>query len=260
MSLAPSKPRPSPEPAFDLDYSIHDIELSPHRDNRFLIERMEEALLRESASGTSILDVACGVGAIAARLARRGQRTCGLDPSGEMLGLGVLIDPPRRAILVRGLAESLPFGDGSIDVIVCEGALDHFVSPHEFMRESARALRPGGRLVIALANFESLSCRLGSSISRLARKKEQARPYWQPPADHHHKGNLGFVRSLEIATLRLDRCYGISLLWLLPGWGKLLDCLPAATSSVVLRALDRIAYRRPALSDVIVSVWNRAGR
>ena len=261
MSLAPTKRPPPAEPSFDLDYSVHDFEVSPHRDSQFLIRRAEDALYREaSVKGGRTLDVACGVGRLAARLRERGSESWGLEPSLEMIGVSRWLFPPEQVVLVRAIAEALPFRDGSFDRVVCQGSLDHFVDPHAFMREAARVLRPGGRTIIALANYASLSCRLGRLLQRLGRgllRRAQPahRPYWQPPPDHHHTGELPFVRRLGGSGLRLERCYGVSLFWLLPGWGRRLDHLPGFLADTLLAALDRIAYRTPALADMIISVW-----
>ena len=261
MSLAPSKKPPSAKPSFDLDYSVHDFEVSPHRDNQFLTRRTEELMLREaSTKGGRTLDVACGVGRLVKQLRARGTESCGLEPSPEMCGVSRWLFPREQVVLVRGIAEALPFRDGSLDRITCQGSLDHFVDPQAFMREVARVLRPDGRAIIALANYESLSCRLGWLIERLTqallrRPRPSHRPYWQPPPDHYHKGGLSFIRQLGGRELRLERCYGASLLWLLPGWGNSLDRLPRFLADALLTALDTIAYRVPAVADMIVSVW-----
>ncbi len=261
MSLAPSKPPASAEPSYDLDYSIHDFEGSPHRDNRFLTRRTEEALVEEAAvRGGRALDVACGVGHLAARIRERACEGWGLEPSPEMLGVGRWLYTPDQTILVRGIAEALPFRDSSFDRVVCQGSLDHFVRPHAFMREASRVLRPDGRAIVALANYESLSCRLGRVLRPLVRTLlRQApsphRPYFEPPPDHYHKGDLPFVRTLGGEEFGLERCYGVSLLWLLDGWGKALDRLPAWLANTMLGGLDRIAYRSPGLADMIISVW-----
>jgi len=120
--------------------------------------------------------------------------------------------------------------------------------------------RPGGRLILALANYESLACHLGRLRQWLARDllgrpRALDRPYWEIPHDHYHKGELSFVRELGGPWFRLERGYGVSLLWLIYGWERLLDRLPRALALGLLATLDRIAHRTPALADMIVSVW-----
>jgi SAM-dependent methyltransferase len=233
------------------------VVLDPHRDGQFLYHRIEEAMLEEGTrAGGRTLDVACGVGKLATEVTARGGEGWGLEPSKEMLGLGRWVYPDGRAALVRGVAETLPFRDGSFDRIICQGSLDHFVAPQDFMQEAARVMRPDGRLIIALANYESLSCRLGRSLLRW--RRAAGRPYWQIPPDHNHKGDLAFVQQLGSGRLRLERCYGISLLWQFPRWGRCLNVLPGRPAGIVLSALDRLAYRAPALADMIVSVWRPA--
>jgi SAM-dependent methyltransferase len=178
-----------------------------------------------------------------------------------MLGMGRWLFPADQIVLVRGIGEVLAFRDGSFDRVTCKGALDHFVDPHAFMREAARVLRPEGRVVIALANFESLSCRLGRFRERLVRpflrNGRPRRVYWEVHYDHYHKGELSFVQQLGGNWLQLERCYGLSLFWQFPRWGALLDHLPAPSAKGLWLSLDRIAYRAPSMADMIISVWRR---
>ena len=266
MSSAPSSSRPSAKPAFDLDYSIHDFEADPYPDSQYLYRRIEEAMVAEGTQrGGRTLDVACGVGKLAIEVTARGGEGWGLEPSKEMLGLGRYLYAQGRAVLVRGVAETLPFRDACFDRIICQGALGHFVAPPDFMREAARVVRPDGRVIIALANYESLSCKLGRGVrtisQRVARRPASPhRAYWEMPLDHYHRGELAFVRALGGACLQLERCYGISLLWLLRGsdawtWGKTLERLPRPLASTFLVALDQLAHYTPALADMIISVW-----
>ncbi len=262
-SSAPSSSPPSAKPAFDLAYSIDDVVLDPHRDGQFLYRRLELAMLREGTiAGGRTLDVACGVGSLATAVAARGGEAVGLEPSSDMLGLARWVHPDSSALFARGVAETLPFRDATFDRIICQGSLDHFVEPRVFMREAARVLRPEGRVVIALANYGSLSCRLGRRLHRSV--PPSGRPYWHIPDDHNHNGDIAFVRSLGGPELGLERCYGISLFWQLRrgegwAWGKWLDRRPRRFADVALAALDRIAFRQPSLADMIISVWRRKG-
>lgn len=253
----------SRKPEYDLDYSIHDFLASDSRDSRFLYAALEDTMTRLGAEkrGGLVLDVACGTGKVAMRIAERGCTAVGLEASAEMIGIGRYIQPESRAVMVRGIAEDLPFASGTFDRIICQGSLDHFADPAAFMREAARILKPDGRVVIALANFESLSCRLGRAADRLRWRLGRPRPpwrrYWEIPEDHNIKGDLPYVRSLGGSDLVLERCFGISLLWLLHGWGSLLDRLPAGAASRIIRGLDRLARNRPRHADMIISVWRK---
>ena len=262
MSSAPSKKPQSAEPAFDLDYSIHDFEVEHFPDSTYLFQQIEDAMVKEGALPEGrTLDVACGVGRLAARFQNAGGQGWGIEPSGEMLGLSRLIVPRDAVVLTRGVAEKLPFGDGVFDRIVCQGALDHFVEPRAFMAEAARVVRPDGRVIVALANYESLSCRLGRPLQqaywRLRNRQPEGRPYWQIPDDHFHEGSLDFVRQLGGQELTLERAYGLSLFWLFPGWGQALAFIPSAAGTALLAALNKLAHGRPTLSDTIVSVWKK---
>jgi SAM-dependent methyltransferase len=180
-----------------------------------------------------------------------------------MLLLGRWLFPATDSVLVRGIAESLPFRDAAFDRIVCQGSLDHFVAPDDFMRETARLLRPGGRVVIALANYDSLSCRLGRAAYRFGRRARlpvaQHRQYWEIPPDHFHRGDLRFVRQLGGSHLQLERCYGLSMMWLCYSWGKFVDWLPDRVADRLLHRLQGLAHARPSLADMIVSVWRPRG-
>jgi SAM-dependent methyltransferase len=213
-----------------------------------------------AGTGGQVLDVACGTGKLAGRIAARGCRAIGVDASLEMLGIGRL--EPSEADVLRSVAEVLPFADEAFDRVICQGSLDHFADPGRFMREAGRVTKRNGRIIIALANFESLSCRLGRAETQLKRRLGRpiatTRHYWQIPEDHTVKGDLAYVRSLGGDVLVLDQCFGMSLLWLFSRYGKLLDLLPEGVAARIWRALDRVARARPQHADLIISIWRKA--
>jgi SAM-dependent methyltransferase len=164
-----------------------------------------------------------------------------------------------REILHRttcGSAEHLPFGNAVFHKVYCKGAVDHFYNPHGALEEMARVLRPGGWLVVSVANFESLGCRLGRLYNRLHRSfrgRELPRPhFWEIPRDHLHRFHHPFLMECLPATVRLERDRGISLLWGFPRWGELLRALPEGLSRCLLVGLDRVARVNPWFADVIV--------
>jgi SAM-dependent methyltransferase len=250
-------------PAVDLDYSIEDFIAGERRDSLYLYAALEDAVLAHATEVPNgrVLDVACGTGKQAMRIAEGGCYAVGAEASTEMIGVGRWVQPQSTARMVRSIAESLPFADATFDRVVCQGSLDHFADAHAFMREAARVVKPDGQVVIALANFEGLSCRLGRQVDRLLRALRRPRPpwrlYWQTPEDHNVRGDLRYVRSLGGDALRIDRCYGISLLWLFEPYGRLLDALPERAARWVWRALDRLARNRTGTADMIISTWRR---
>jgi SAM-dependent methyltransferase len=97
------------------------------------------------------LDVACGTGAVAERIARRAARVTGIDFA------PTLVATARRRADAAGLdirydvgdAEALPYEDASFDVVV--SAFGHMFAPDHraAAAELARVCRPGGRLGLA---------------------------------------------------------------------------------------------------------------
>ncbi len=254
------------QPAIDLTYSIEDFEAGTHRDSQYLYRAIEDTMLdlASEVRGGRVLDVACGTGKQSMRIAERGCLSIGAEASMEMIGVGRWVHPESEARMVRSIAETLPFPDATFDRVICQGSLDHFVDPHAFMREAARVTKEDGRVVIALANFESVSCRLGRAVDALKRRLGRERPpwrlYWQTPEDHNFKGDLPYVRALGGSALELDRCLGISMLWNFSRYGWFLDAIPEAAAAAIWRGLDGVVRGRPQHSDMIISVWRKPVR
>jgi SAM-dependent methyltransferase len=253
---------PAQAPQLDLDYAIEDDIPGgePKRDSQFVIERMQKLITDKATEGRPgrVLDVGCGFGQQLALLRERGCDTWGLDASFRLSRYSsARFDTP--APVVCAIAESLPFADASFDRVVCQGSLDHFAQPDSFLREVARILKPDGRAIIAIANYDSLSSRLGGALYRLKRRFNvpvyEGRSYWQIPRNHTFRGKYSVLRAMCQPHLELVECRGISLLWLFHTWTRIVEALPRPLAFAMMRALDSIAYRTPAIADEIVSVW-----
>jgi SAM-dependent methyltransferase len=253
----------------DLHYSIEQFYFDQQRDSRWYLRRIAEAVLEASGpappAARFALDVACGTGQQAARLSRLAWRTVGADASEEMLRLGHYIsrDVLHSVRLVRSVAEVLPFRDASFDLLICQGSLDHFVQPRLFMSEAARVLAPGGRLVVALANYDSLSCRLGRLVHAVGERLGTPRPtdlaYWETPLDHTFKGTYRFLVRLGMEDLELEQAFGISLLQFNMAWRLGLKALPAPAAWALWRTIDALGRRLPDLADTGIAVWKKRG-
>ena len=113
--------------------------------------------------GESVLDVGCGTGTqalLAKESVGKEGRVSGIEPSLEMVtyanrkavrrGLSVDIQP--------GVIEHLAYPDQSFDVILCIIVMHHMPDEAKLqgIKEMARVLKPGGRLLVVDSNLQLL--------------------------------------------------------------------------------------------------------
>jgi ubiquinone/menaquinone biosynthesis C-methylase UbiE len=96
-----------------------------------------------------MLDVACGTGVLLSRLLDDHPQVTahGVDLSANMLRQA-RHRLPESVDLREADAQSLPFDDGSFDLVVSANAFHYFEAPLAALAEFRRVLAPGGRLVI----------------------------------------------------------------------------------------------------------------
>jgi SAM-dependent methyltransferase len=247
----------------DLDRDMRDvIPTSTSPDSDYLFEQMTRRTLDrvEAAPGRRVLDVASGFGQDARALAASGAIAVAAEPSARMSALAKMQDARGAAHAihhVRGWADALPFATGSFDAVYCKGALDHFDTPGLAIAEMARVTRADGRVVLAIANFDSLSCRVARSVDAvqagaLARDLPRGRRHYDVPHDHFTRYDVGLMCEQAAACLELDWVEGISLGWGLPRWSRLARRLPPDLTQRLLATFDAIARFWPAGADVVV--------
>jgi ubiquinone/menaquinone biosynthesis C-methylase UbiE len=137
----------------------------------FGVRRLHRALLDQAApaAGQRVLEIGCGTGNLLRELARRsggaaGLELAGIDPDPDALRRA------RRKAARAGLtvdyrqayAGDLPFGDGSVDVVLSSLMLHHLdeTGRDRALREAWRVLRPGGRLHVVDIDGHGLSMSL----------------------------------------------------------------------------------------------------
>jgi SAM-dependent methyltransferase len=117
--------------------------------HRAIITRLKA---RSGQRPMAVLDVGCGTGLFAARIAAALPRATiwGVDLVDGMLTRGgerwrALRD---QAVPVQGDSERLPFPDGAFDVVTCANSFHHYPHQDRAVVEMYRVLKPGGRLFL----------------------------------------------------------------------------------------------------------------
>ena len=108
-----------------------------------------------------IADIGCGTGLFAVELAAGSAtwKITGIDASQGMLDVAADRAKQRQLSNVswkRGDAYSLPFADGSFDVVVASGLFPNLNDHNRALQEFARVLRPEGQLVVVEVDREAL--------------------------------------------------------------------------------------------------------
>jgi len=132
---------------FDRIATEYDDSLPPHVVEHYLRKRV--AFVRGLMPAGSILDVGCGTGVLASRLADQGYEVTGTDPSPGMLAY--LEERDGRVTAVQGSATDLPFPDGGFDLTMCVAVMHHIADPaavRASLGEMVRVTRKGGLILV----------------------------------------------------------------------------------------------------------------
>jgi SAM-dependent methyltransferase len=110
-------------------------------------------ILAAAAGAASVLDVGCGSGRLAVELARSGAAVTGIDVSEARLA-AARKRAGQAGVDVRALHADmtalLPFEDGAFAAAVSRLSLMIAADPEAVLRELARVVAPGGRVVTAV--------------------------------------------------------------------------------------------------------------
>ena len=114
---------------------------------------------RIKPEGASVLEVGCGPGLMLAAFRRRGWRVFGIERN------EATAETARQTLGSDTIAtslEGLP-ADVRFDLIVLFQVLEHIGEPVALLRECARRLAPGGRIIANVPNFSSWQSRFAGS-------------------------------------------------------------------------------------------------
>ena len=184
--------------------------------------RWEALELLQVRAGDSVLDVGCGAGDMMIDLAREiapGVRAIGVDASAAMIttakqraaDAGVEVD------FRVGDAESLEFGDASIDAVNCTRVLMHLARPAQAIKEIVRVLKPGRRMVLSEPDWDAVC--LDGADPQITRQIIRAH------ADRHATPTMGrqlrrlaLDAGVDIVSFEASFSVSPNLALLNPGW------------------------------------------
>jgi 2-polyprenyl-3-methyl-5-hydroxy-6-metoxy-1,4-benzoquinol methylase len=160
---------------------------------RARLRAFEECLAGHNVHGQDWLDAGCGSGILARYLADAGASVLGVDAAEEMIAMAREL--ARQDVAGRdqhsgqlrfdhiATITHLPLAEKSLHGILCSSVLEYVYDPAACLAEFARVLRPGGLLVVSVANRNSLVRRAQVGTHRLGRLLRQR---WFAFLDYSH--------------------------------------------------------------------------
>lgn len=103
------------------------------------------------SAGSRLVDIGCGRGDMLQAFKDSGLEVSGLelrDYGSELLS-GIKVDHANFE------NERFPFNDNTFDVVFSKSVIEHLHSPENFLKESMRILKPGGRIIVLTPDWQS---------------------------------------------------------------------------------------------------------
>jgi 2-polyprenyl-3-methyl-5-hydroxy-6-metoxy-1,4-benzoquinol methylase len=141
-------------------------EFAPHYPLKESRYSSHDVFRRLAGQGQEVLDVGCGEGHFAARLAEAGNRVVGID----ILPQAARADAMERYVpadLDGGLSGAKRALAGrEFDLIMLQDVLEHLRAPEQMLRDCLPLLKPHGRVAVSVPNVANVTVRLALLFGR----------------------------------------------------------------------------------------------
>ena len=124
--------------------------VSEYPRGQFILRTLRRYLPEFDPRRARVLDVGCGDAGVLVAFAEAGAEATGIEPYERSVERGRVRAEEHgvRVELRTGVAESLPFPDGSFDLVVLDNVLEHVQDRDRTLAEIRRVLRPDGILYL----------------------------------------------------------------------------------------------------------------
>lgn len=167
--------------------------------------------------GLRLLDIGCGGGLVSEPMARLGASVTGVDASEANIKTalthareqGLAID--YRAGTAEGL---LAGGEPAFDIVLNMEVVEHVADPSQFLRDTARLVRPGGLMIVATLNKTAKALATAVIGAEYILR-------WLPPGTHDWSKFLApedVTGPLEDAGMKTETPIGVSFHPLSGAW------------------------------------------
>jgi SAM-dependent methyltransferase len=154
-------------------------------------------------AGLDVVELGCGTAYFSAWLTRRGARTVGVDLTAAQLDTARRCQQQSgvRFPLVEADGARVPLRDACFDLVVSEYGASVWCDPERWVREAARLLRPGGRLVFLTNSVLATLCvpeEEGEAEEQLLRpQRDLNRVHWPGGGIEFHPAHSDWMRILR---------------------------------------------------------------
>lgn len=188
-----------------------------------------------ACSGTdrvrSVLDIATGGGHVANALAPLSGRVTAFDLTEQILASAqkfIAGNGHANVDFVRGDAEAMPFADGTFDLAACRIAAHHFPRVADFVQETHRVLKPGGRFLL-IDNVAPEDDELDAFYNELEKQRD--------PSHVRAWKKSEWVRMLEEAGFRVESMKTFAKTFVFADWCYRAGLAPEETGRLEAKLL-----------------------